>query len=273
MDMTPDAVALRYLRYLAVREGGYSRRGVPGWARREDVEQATHQKLPECLPRLHARGLLDREDVRAPHLTRPEWIYRINQAGGDRVAEKAHLPLRTIPGLLHLPPERETDTAIYIPPGAVLALHELRRAMEGRVESPHLPGEPGWRTVQDLRAQILREDPTRSRWEPRSSGEAWRSPRGMEEIELLLGEPWMGDHNGLDQVAREERDWGWDPLVGELPLCPTPRIPFPDDLRWLVRVGLVQHWTLQDPSRRRVTLYRITPLGGVIIPLEWRQPR
>ena len=94
----------------------------------------------------------------------------------------------------------------------------------------------------------------------------------MEEIGLLPGEPWMGDHIGLDQVAREERDWGWASLVGELPLCPTPRIPFPDDLRWLVRVGLVQQWPVQDPSRRRVTLYRITPLG-VVIPLKWRQPR
>lgn len=273
MDMTPDAVVLRYLRYLALREGGYSHRGVPGWAMREDVERATHQKLPERLSRLHARGLLDREDVRAPRLTRLVWIYRINQAGADWVAEEAGLPLRAIPGLLCQPADGEMDAAIYIPPGAALALRELCRAMEGRVESPHLPGEPGWRTAQDLRAQVLGEDPPRSHWEPRSSGEAWRSAREAEEAEILPGEPWMGDHNRLDQFAREERERGWDPLGGESPFGSTSRIPLPDDLRWLVRVGLVQQWTAQDPSRRRVTLYRITPLGGVAISLEWQEPR
>ncbi len=240
---------------------------------REDVEQATHQKLPERLPRLHARGLLDREDVRARHLTRPAWIYRINQEGGDRVAEEADLPSRVIPGPLRLAPEEQMDAAVYIPPGAALALRELRRAMEGRVESPHLPREPGWRTGPDLRAQIIGEDPATSPWAPRSSRELWMRAHEVAETDLLPGEPWMGDHDGLDQVAREEREWGWDPLVGELPLSPTPRIPFPNDLRWLVRVGLVQQWTAQEPSRRRVSLYRITPLGGVVIPLEWREPR
>ncbi|MEW5926032.1 MAG: hypothetical protein AB1941_00960 [Gemmatimonadota bacterium] len=240
---------------------------------REDVEQATDQKLPERLPRLHARGLLDREDVHAPHLTRPAWIYRINQAGGDRVAEEADLPLRVIPGLLRHGPERQMDAAVYIPPGAVLALRELCCAMDARVESRHLPGERGWRNAADLREQFLGEDPARSHWEPRSSGDAWMNAREVDETELLPGEPWMGDHDGLDQVAREEREWGWDPLVGELPLGPTPRTPLPDDLRWLVRVGLVQQWTAQHPGRRRVTLYRITPLGGVVIPLEWREPR
>lgn len=270
--MAPDAVALRYLRYLAVREGGYTRRGGPGWALREDVERATHRKLAERLPRLHARGLLEREDVRAPRLTRPVWIYRISQAGADQVAEQMKLPRRLIAPPLGLA-AREADAAIYIPPGAVLALRELRRAIEARVESPHLPGEPGWRSAQDLRVQIHGEEPSRSGWEPRGGEEPWEREREVEEAELLPGEPWMGDLNGLDQVAREERGPGWDPLVGEMPVAPMQRVPWPDDLAWLVRMGLVQQWTLQEPGRRRVTLYRITALGGVVIPLEWQEPR
>lgn len=270
--MAPDAVALRYLRYLAVRSGGYTRRGVPGWALREDVERATHRKLPERLPRLHARGLVEREDVRAPRLTRPVWIYRISQAGADHVAEQAELPRRLIAPPLDLA-AREADAAIYMPPGPVLALRQLRRAIEARVESPHLPGEPGWRSVQDLRGQIRGQEPSSSDWESRAGEERWEREREVEEAELLPGEPWMGDLNGLDQIVREERDPGWDPLVGEVPLARVQRVPWPDDLAWLVRTGLVQQWTVHEPGGRRVTLYRITPLGGVAIPLEWQEPR
>ncbi len=272
MDTSRNAVALRYLRYLAVREGGYVRRGVPGWALREDVEHGTRLKLPERLPRLHAQGLLDREDVRAPRLTRPVWIYRISQAGADLVAEQEDLPRRVIPRPLDSAAQN-ADAAIYVPPAAALALRELRRAIEARIESPHLPGEPGWRTLQDLRAQILGEDPPHTDWEPRRGREPWERDGGVMESELLPGEPWMGDHDRRDQVIREEREAGWDMLFGEAPLAPGPCVLWPDELAWLVRAGLVQQWTVHEPGRRGVPLYRATAQGGRVLPLEWQAPR
>lgn len=270
MEMSPDAVALRYLRYLALRAGGYTRRGVPGWALREDVERGTRLRLPERLSVLHGRGLLDREDVRAPRLRRPVWIYRVNQAGADRVAEQADLP----PHRLVLPAERDSEAAIHVPAGAALALRELRRAMEARVESPHLPGEPGWRSMDDLRAQITGEERTRRPWEPRSRREPWKGAHDEEEEDAgsPAGEPWMGDSDWVDPLLREEGE-GWDGLYGELPVASSVRVPRPDDLEWLVRTGLAQKWTAHAPGRRGVPLYRITALGGVAIPLEWQDPR
>ena len=274
MKTNPDAVALRYLRYLALREGGYTRREVPGWAMREDVERATGLRLPERLPVLHGRGLLDREDVRASGLPRPAWIYRVTQAGADRVAAQADLPRRPIPGPQRLA-ERDTDAAIYVPAGAVLALRELRRAMEMRVESPHLPGEPGWRTMEELREQATGRQRTKRSWEPGYRREPWKVVREeeVEEARDDTGEPWMGDDGWVDQIVREERAEGWDPLFGDPPLPSAPSGPGPADLAWLVRAGLAQRWIADMAGRRGAALYRITALGGVAIPLEWRDPR
>ena len=267
-----DEIALRYLRYLALREGGYVRRGVPGWALREDVERATGQRLPERLSILHKRGLLDREDVRAPRLQRPVWIYRVNQAGADRVAEEASLPRRPVLRPLRLA-ERDTDAAIHVPAGSALALRELRRAMEMRAESPYLPGEPGWRSMDDLREQITGEGRAKRPWEPRSRREPWEAANEEEEdVGSPGGEPWMGDSDWVDQLVREEGE-GWDGLYGDMPVASSVRVPWPDDLEWLVRTGLAQRWTAHSPGRRGVPLYRITPLGGVAIPLEWHDPR
>jgi hypothetical protein len=247
---------------------------VPGWALREDVERATRLRLPERLPVLHGRGLLDREDARAPNLSRPAWIYRISQAGADRVADDAGLP--RLPVLR--PPCRagcDTDAAIHIPPGAALALRELRRATEMRVESPHLPREPGWRSIQDMAEQFRDEGRARPVWEPRGRRRAWEPGPETEEREALdlPGEPWMGDDDWTDQAVREEREEGWDPLYGDMPLARAERTPGPGDLEWLVRAGLAQKWTAHHPGRRAVPLYRITALGGVAIRLEWREPQ
>lgn len=272
METSPDEIALRYLRYLALREGGYTRRGVPGWALREDVERATGQRLPERLPVLHRRGLLDREDVRAPRLQRPVWIYRVNQAGADRVAEAAGLPQRPVVRPLRLA-ERDTDAAIHVPAGSALALRELRRAMEMRAESPHLRGEPGWRNMDDLREQIAGEGRAKRPWEPLSRCEAWEGANEEEEdAGGPGGEPWMGNSDRVDQIRGGEGE-GWDGLYGDMPVASSVRVPRPEDLEWLVRTGLAQRWIAHSPGRRGVPLYRITPLGGVAIPLEWRAPR
>ncbi|HEV2150636.1 MAG TPA: hypothetical protein VGR37_24775 [Longimicrobiaceae bacterium] len=274
MTTERDSITLRYLRYLALREGGYVRRGVPGWALRQDIERETKLWIPERLSLLHQRGLLDREDVRAPRLKRPVWIYRINQLGADRAARELELPRRIVLRPLRLA-ARDTDAAIYIPEGARLALRELRRAMDMRVESLYIADEPGWRSVEELRAQILGDKEEGQGWEPRSR----RGPREAaeeeenDEAELRCREPWMGESAGwVDRAVAEGRGEGWDGLYGSMPLPPRERTPGPDDLAWLVRAGLAQKWVVY-PGRRGVPIYRITALGGVAIPLEWRDPR
>jgi len=39
-----------------------------------------------------------------------------------------------------------------------------------------------------------------------------------------------------------------------------------------VRTGLAQRWKVKPPGGRVTALYRVTPLGGVVVPLEWREP-
>jgi hypothetical protein len=274
MDTSPDAAALRYLRYLALREGGYTRRGVPGWALREDVERATRQRLPERLPRLHARGLLDRDDVRAPRLARPVWIYRVTRAGADLAAELAHLP--RLPVLRPLrPAERATDAAIHVPAGAAVALGELRRAMEMRAESPHLPGEPGWRTLEDLAAQPGGDTGTAPRRETRSRREPWDGSAAEEDDEqrTAWGVPWAGDGGHAGREVHGDAGEAWDPPSGGTPRGPGGRTPLPADLAWLVRAGLAQRWMAHPSGRRAVPLYRATAPGCAAVTLEWRDPR
>jgi|GEM_PF-2745776 len=269
MDKHPDTIALRYLRYLVLRDGGYARRGVPGWALREDVERDTGLRLPERLSAMHGRGLLDREDVRAPRLTRPVWIYRVNQAGADHAARQANLPWRPVPRPLR-PAERDADAAIHIPAGAAVALRELRRAMDEGVESPHFRGERGWQTLHDLAARLAGEC---AAWTDRAPG-TWERARAEEEARGrgARDEPDAGACDPAERRAREDRAERWETPEGSAPLTPPERAPWRDDLAWLERTGLAQKWIVY-PSRRAVPLYRITALGGVAIPLEWHDPR
>ncbi|HEX2093356.1 MAG TPA: hypothetical protein VHG28_13205 [Longimicrobiaceae bacterium] len=258
-----DTIALCYLRYLAVRDGGYRRRGRLGWALREDVEKATGKRLPERLSRLHGMGLLDREDVRPQRLRHPVWIYRISQMGADLVANREQRQPCTIPPASS---ENRSDTAIYIPAGSWKALQELRRAMEMRVESPYLPGEPSWRTIGDLRRQVTGEGDgiAMKGW-----GHApWRDNEDEDhEVDPQLERGWP------DGSADGVHGSGWDPLSGSTPSVPPRRTPRLEDVRWLVRAGLAQRWKVEEHGMRPVALYRITNLGGVAIPLEWQAPR
>ena len=264
-----DAVALRYLRYLVLRDGGYRRRGVLGWATRQDVESAIATRLPERLSRLHAKGLLDREDVRAHPSLRPAWIYRITQAGSDVVAERERLPRRAIPPL-RAASEDQPDSTVYIPPGVWITLQVLRGVMEVRATTNYLPGEPGWCTYRELRARIMEEDDTSSAgsWEG-NRRDSWRGTQDDKPPE----EPWRApglDQGWVGELADEASRW--EPLDGETPTAPRPSL-MRKDMVWLVRTGLVQHWMGRSPGGRRVPLYRITNLGGVVIPLEWHAPR
>lgn len=279
----PDdqAVALRYLRYLIVREGGYRWHGVLGWALREDVEHATGKYLPERLSRLHARGLLDRVDVRAPRLPRPAWMYRITQAGSDEITARDRLAWRSIPPVSRAS-EDQPDTAIYIAPAALQSLQALRRAMERRAMSQLMPREPGWCTLRDLRVQIVGEEDVTAAgtWDLSGRRMKWRGEDTEEEDaeeeddSKTLNEPWRAPWEAgdwIDELAGEGS--GWDILGGETPTAPVQRSPGRDGLDWLVRAGLVQKWVVKPDRGRPVPLYRITNLGGVALPIEWQEPR
>lgn len=256
-----DRTVLRYLRRLAEHGGGYERGGVRGWAAREDVERGTgEERISEKLPRLHAGGLLDRVDARAPGLERPFWIWRIAREGSRVVSETEGLPPWEVPPPPHPP---GNDRTVYLPPDALAALYELRRAREALAESPHLPGEPGWRTVQELWAQAAGEEGPEV--DDRRGRHPWRSGPGAEP------EPDPDDPaEWLELLAAEPE--GWDPLRGGMPPGGPPRTFSAYGLEWLVRRGLAQRWSVREEGRRPLVLYRITPLGAGVVPLRWREP-
>jgi hypothetical protein len=140
------AEALRCLLELALRRGGYLRRGVWGWALPADVQRIIRNPVAEMFPDLHRRGLVNRDDVRAPKLRRPVWTYRITPEGmlslidgnlDEELCRVAHTGA-------------EPDGAVYVPPRARVALDELRAAAEREARSRHTPGERGWTTGPDL---------------------------------------------------------------------------------------------------------------------------
>lgn len=236
-----DVVALSYLCRLEARGGGYEWRGVRGWALTADVERETGERLPERLPYLYSRGLLIHDDVRQPNRTLPLWIYRISEEGARFVAVRegvAHRPRRPRE---HAPGERET--AIYISPGSVVALRALRRAIEDPKPSPHFPGERGWRTAVELDALVPGAKDAPPEW----------------KMDMELGDP---------------DEWEDPPPWRAQPECRPPVKPYgfsTEDMLWLVRAGFAQKFGAEYKWRQRpVLLYRITPAGMAVIPLEWQ---
>jgi hypothetical protein len=105
--------------------------------------------LFEVLPRLHARGLLDRADVRAPGRVRPEWVYRITRRGEQIAEAQGRKPHRPIPD----PRVPEAEPAVYAPTRQRGALELLRAAYD----DPSVPvqfGGRGWVTGRDLGARV-----------------------------------------------------------------------------------------------------------------------
>lgn len=149
-ELQPDLwAALDWLRKLEAGGGGYRRRGVRGWARREEAEAGAGVFLWERLPKLHRAGLVDRDDVRSPGRTRPLWLYRVTEAG-VRVLARGQ-PYRPVapPG----PPDPD-DGAVYLPDGARGALEALRLALMDPAPGMALPHERGWRTGSELTALL-----------------------------------------------------------------------------------------------------------------------
>jgi hypothetical protein len=228
------AGVLRWLWFLDAGAGGYTRRGVRGWARREDAEAGTGMLLPEVLPRLRARGYVEEQEVHLPG-SRPVTIYRITGLGD--------LVLARYEGREPRPPwpagePGEDDRAVYLPAGPSAALAQLRKAVTD-TRPPAYPGAgSGWRTEDELR-----EDP------PEPLIDHW------DTGPWLPGDPpWSrpSSSDGLEAPTHFDRV----------------------DLLWLERVELCQRTLFLPEHRTRpVTLWRITVEGLCVEELEWHDPR
>jgi hypothetical protein len=266
-DLTAqDAIALRCFQQLEASSAGYLRRGVRGWALREDIERITRVQLPERLPKLHHRGFLDREDVRAPSLSRPIWIYRITAAGVQLVGARTGRACTPVARLRETP---DAGEAIYIPPRSWRALLALREAVLDR-RSGVLNGEPGWRTMIQLTEHLRAEEDD---YEPRPSQESWGDPDAWKTGGEQRSAGWLGASESVDEILGNS----WDPLRGEVPHGPEDDAAswfFPPDVLWLVRAGLAKQWWWSAPWRRRpLLLYRVTETGSSALPLDWHEPR
>lgn len=142
------------------------------------------------------------------------------------------------------PPTASEPRPVYVPAGALLALSALRVAAADRAPSLLLPGEPGWRTRQELADLVC--------------------PPYEDDPDWLV-DMRIGDLDEIDDPApwRAER---------ESPDPTRPRSFLDVDLTWLVRTGLAQRFgSIPEPGRRHVVLYPLTPLGAAIVPLEWQE--
>ncbi|HEX8432737.1 MAG TPA: hypothetical protein VF625_15740 [Longimicrobium sp.] len=140
--------ALLFLSRVADARGGYTLRGVRGWAHLDDVKMATGGGLFEVLPLLHQRGLLDREDARPPGRALPAWVYRVSDAGvraAHRLAGTEYQPLPRLRGGL--------TPAVYMPERQRGALLLLRAARDDSA-IPLRFGERGWLTGRELGARV-----------------------------------------------------------------------------------------------------------------------
>ena len=233
----PACAALGYLWDLDTRTGGYTRRCVRGWARREEIEAATGLHVPELLPRLRDRGLVDEVHVQVPG-TRLVAVYRITALGDLLLARyqgreaRPPWPAADEPG--------DEDLAVHIPPSPLVALRLLSVAYEDPCVSPLLPDSgPGWRTEEELWDQL----------EP--------------ELDEWLGEPKAGEWVAGDPPWRRAG-----------PPASPPPVFGRSDLDWLERPGLVQRWLAPRPGRARpALLWRVTEAGLAVLPLEWHPPR
>ena len=139
------AEAARYMVRLAVGEGGYSLRGVRGWAHTQDIGRALKNLAEGPLPRLYQMKLLERVNVDPRGRPGGSWVYRITDAGVRASAATwgdAYEPV-TAPG------EMECPKPVYVAAGALNALLVLRAAYEAE-EGPARFGERGWRTGREL---------------------------------------------------------------------------------------------------------------------------
>jgi hypothetical protein len=131
---------------LAVNGGGYTLRGVSGWAHFDDGQRATRMRMDSQLPRLFRTGLVDREGV-GVRGARETWVYRVNGKGARIHADASGEACERI----RVPGELENDRRVYIALGPLNALRVLRCACD---EGPERFGGRGWRTGRELTALV-----------------------------------------------------------------------------------------------------------------------
>ncbi|HEX8831695.1 MAG TPA: hypothetical protein VF705_11035 [Longimicrobium sp.] len=141
--------ALLFLGQLAADRAGYQLRGVRGWAHLNDIQEAFVGGSFEVLPRLHARGLLERADVRAPGRVLPEWVYRVTPRGVQVLEAQGRKPDRAIPASRR----PEAEPAVYAPSRQRGALLLLRGAYDDLAVPVHFGGR-GWVTGRELGARV-----------------------------------------------------------------------------------------------------------------------
>jgi hypothetical protein len=153
--------ALLFLGQLAADRAGYQLGGVRGWAHLNDVTAAIVGGLFEVLPRLHARGLLERADVRAPGRIRPEWVYRITPRGVQVAEAQGRKPHRAIA----VPRREKAERGVYAPTRQRGAL-ELLRTVHDDPAVPVRFGGRGWLTGRGLGARVEAANRRRRRCSP-----------------------------------------------------------------------------------------------------------
>ncbi|HSU15171.1 hypothetical protein [Longimicrobium sp.] len=186
------AAAARYLARLAARGGGYTVRGVSGWAHRHEVEEGTRARHDGQLPRLHAMGLLDRVDAGPSGGTGGCWVYRITDAGARASAETWGDAYERV----RVPGEMEKPAPVYLAPGPRNALAVLRLAYDAQA-GPRRFGEDGWRTGRE--PTLIVEESNRQR--------AARRYSRLDSMDLK----WLA--RGGFAEKRDERLWGRDQPV------------------------------------------------------------
>jgi hypothetical protein len=188
------AESLRYLARLAARNGGYTLRGVSGWAHRHQVEAGTRLRQDGQLPRLYAMRVVDRVDVGLGGAGKEEWVYRINDAGARASAEAWGDAYERV----RVPGSAEKPAPVYLAPGPRNALAVLRLAYEA--EGRKRFGEPGWRTGRELTLFV-------DELNARSNGA--RHLARLDSMELK----WLASV-GLAEKRDEKLAWGRDrPVV------------------------------------------------------------
>lgn len=186
---------LRWLDDLDRRECGYRQGGVFGWASHAHADAVLSYHIAELLPRLARLRLVDRRDVRYSERARPDWIYRITQAGSERTGHA-----RTV-----VAPEFDRDTedhAVRLPRGPQAALELLRQFHRAGTER-----DDGWVTTLQVReAAVLQAGPPIY-----SESLAWLARRGFADRRACGGtlhSLWRASDLGMETLLLR---WHSDP--------------------------------------------------------------
>ena len=145
--LSPAEVAiLAFLSEEALNRRGWLRKGVRGWRLYSEITEATGEYIPERLPYLARRGLLERIDVQEFGRERRTTLYRISKAGASLIAEiKGHPPTSLRPALSG----DEGGGNILVPAHAWSSLATLRKCAVDRIGPVRL-GAHGWLTAVEV---------------------------------------------------------------------------------------------------------------------------